>query len=178
MSHLCFWEMCNCFLIWDDPLWTSSHLTLSVRRDGQSAGLLVQPLVLMLLMCVVHKSNIDKGCWFKSQQVSLNKMLNPKLRACDELATCPGCTLPSPRDSWYWLQQKPQRPHKRDKAVIDTGWTIVRSKQTSSHRAPKTINFTPSHWRYCTSILFMFFLPLLSFFSVTGRQMVSVFSLW
>ena len=41
---------------------------------------------------------------------------------CDELATCPGCTLPSPRDSWDWLQQKPLRPHKRDKVVTDNGW--------------------------------------------------------
>ena len=31
---------------------------------------------------------------------------------CDELETCPGSTLPSPRDSWDWLQHKPLRPHQ------------------------------------------------------------------
>ena len=40
----------------------------------------------------------------------------------DELATCPGSTLPSPRDSWDWLQQKTLRPHNRDKAVTGNGW--------------------------------------------------------
>ena len=46
------------------------------------------------------------------------------IRSCDELATCPGSTLPLPRDSWDWLQQTPPppRPHKRDKAVTDNGW--------------------------------------------------------
>ena len=29
---------------------------------------------------------------------------------CDELVTCPGSTLPSPRDSWDWLQQTPTAP--------------------------------------------------------------------
>ena len=33
-----------------------------------------------------------------------------------------GCTLPSPRDSWDWLNQKPCDPIKRDKAVTDNGW--------------------------------------------------------
>ena len=44
---------------------------------------------------------------------------------CDELVTCQGFTLPSPRDSWDWLQQKPRQPHKRDKAVTDNGWMDV-----------------------------------------------------
>ena len=56
-------------------------------------------------------------------RVSLSKILNSKiapdvqLAPCmaasatgDELATCPGNTLPSPRDSWDWLQQQPLRP--------------------------------------------------------------------
>ena len=69
--------------------------------------------------------------------VSLSKILKPQLAPdvqsapCtmaasaisegpyNELATCPGGTLPSPRDSWDWLQHKPKRPHKRDKAVTD-----------------------------------------------------------
>ena len=34
------------------------------------------------------------------------------LRPCDELATHLGCTLPSPRDSWDWLQQSPCDPIK------------------------------------------------------------------
>ena len=41
---------------------------------------------------------------------------------CDELVTHPGSTLPSPRDSWDWLQQKPLQPQKRDEAVTDNGW--------------------------------------------------------
>ena len=57
LFHLCFWEMCHCFFIWTGPLWTSSHLTLSVRRDVQSAGLLVQPLVLMLC----HSAWVGRG---------------------------------------------------------------------------------------------------------------------
>ena len=63
-------------------------------------------------------------------KVSLSKILNPKLLLmCGwHLAWWP---LPSvralpwagsPTDSRAWLQQKPQRPHKRDKAVTDNGW--------------------------------------------------------
>ena len=40
------------------------------------------------------------------------------------MATCPGSTLPSPRDSWDWLQQQPPQPHKRDKAVTENRWII------------------------------------------------------
>ena len=42
-----FITACNSSFLWNGPLWTSSHLTLSVRRYGRSAGLLVR-LVLML----------------------------------------------------------------------------------------------------------------------------------
>ena len=42
---------------------------------------------------------------------------------------CAGDTLhggiSEARDSWDWLQQKPLRPHKRDKAGTDDGWMEV-----------------------------------------------------
>ena len=31
-------------------------------------------------------------------------------RPCNELATCPGCTQPSPGNSWDWLQQQTLLP--------------------------------------------------------------------
>ena len=50
-------------------------------------------------------------------------MHSPCDEPCDELATCPGCTQPLPRDSWDWLQQNPPRPHKKHKAVTDDDMT-------------------------------------------------------
>ena len=61
---------------------------------------------------------------------------------CVELATCPGCILPSPRDSWDWLQQKTPRPHKRDKAVTDNG--RMRLPYTEMQRALYCIEITDS----------------------------------
>ena len=75
-------------------------------------------------------------------EVSLIKILDPKLLLmcgwhlawwpltsvrghCDELATCAGSTLLSPRHSWDWPQQKPPRPHKRDEAVGVDGWRAL-----------------------------------------------------
>ena len=45
-------------------------------------------------------------------EVSLSEIVNPSCSwgPCDELATCPGCPLPSPGDSWDRLQQQTPRP--------------------------------------------------------------------
>ena len=51
---------------------------------------------------------------------------------CSELATCPGSTLPTARDSWNWLQQKSLQPHKRDEAVTDDGLMDISSCSPTS----------------------------------------------
>ena len=71
-----------------------------------------------------HSGHLEEatGCHLVSSIFCLHNYKNPKLLLtlhgglcqqwgpCDELATCPGCSLPSPRDSWDWLQQKPLWP--------------------------------------------------------------------
>ena len=61
---------------------------------------------------------------------------------CDELATCPGCTLPSPRDSWDWLQQNPHDPIKGIKRLQTMdGW--VPSIVYLSESEPREISVSP-----------------------------------
>ena len=79
----------------------------------------------------------SEGRWFKSQlpwaelscmsKCPWERYWSPYCSwgPCDELATCPRCTLPSPGDSLDWLQQQtPRLLDKRDKAVTDDDMTF------------------------------------------------------
>ena len=133
--------------------------------------------ILLLFLVVVQ---IPAPGWAELHVVvSLSKILNPKLllmcswhlawrlpsvRPCNELVTCPGCTLPSPRDSWDRLQQIPPWPSRIMKhaskitgttqsSLSDLHTQAVRCKATSivhdpSHPLHNSFQLLPSGRRY------------------------------
>ena len=66
------------------------------------------------------------------QKCTLQSSLCHQWGPCDELATCPGCTLLSPRDSWDWLQYKPLQPPKKWLQTMDR-WMDVFFPFITSH---------------------------------------------
>ena len=100
--------ICCCFWM---QIWISNRRAVlwgSCRLAGRAGQLVIRRSLFQ----------IPSPGWAEVHvEVSLSKIMNPDVRLthgmaaspvsegpCDELVTCPGCTLPSPRDSWDWLQ--------------------------------------------------------------------------
>ena len=73
---------------------------------------------------------------------------------CDELATCPGCTLPPPGDSWDWLQRQTLRPLEKGINRLQT-MTHNKNKSIGNQRShlfnyPTLPTMQPRHWKGST----------------------------